>query len=76
MKYFKIIPVVFFIGLLPNIISAQCAMCRAVLESEADGSSAEAINDGIMYLMIWPYLLVGVVGFVIYRMMKKPLSSS
>lgn len=75
MKNFKIIPAVVFISLLPNIISAQCAMCRAVLESEADGRSAEAINDGIMYLMIWPYLLVGVVGFVVYRMLKKPLTS-
>jgi len=75
MKYFKIIPILVFINLLPNITSAQCAMCRAVLESEADGKSAEAINDGIMYLMIWPYLLVGVVGFVVYRMLKKPLTS-
>jgi hypothetical protein len=76
MKIFKKISLVVFISLFPNMISAQCAMCRAVLESEADGSSAAAINDGIMYLMIWPYLLVGVVGFVVYRMMKKPLGSS
>ena len=51
-------------------------MCRAVLESEADGGAAEAINDGIVYLMIWPYILIGGVGFVIYRMIKKASTSN
>jgi hypothetical protein len=50
---------------------AQCAMCRAVLESEEQGHSAEAINDGIVYLMIFPYLLIGGVGYLIYRMRKQ-----
>lgn len=51
--------------------SAQCAMCRAVLESEEGGIKAEAINDGIVYLMAIPYILVGIVGFVIYKMKVK-----
>jgi hypothetical protein len=46
--------------------SAQCAMCRAVLESEEGQSTAEGINDGIMYLMAIPYLLVAGIGFSIY----------
>lgn len=46
--------------------SAQCAMCRAVLESEEGQSTAEGVNDGIMYLMVIPYLLVGGIGFMIY----------
>ncbi|WP_323789288.1 hypothetical protein [Psychroserpens sp.] len=46
--------------------SAQCAMCRAVLESEEGQSTAEGVNDGIMYLMAVPYILVGSVGFIIY----------
>lgn len=50
---------------------AQCAMCRAVLESEEDGSTAAAVNDGIGYLMVFPYLLIGGVGYLIYRMRKK-----
>jgi hypothetical protein len=51
---------------------AQCAMCRAVLESE-EGSTkkAEAVNDGIVYLMAIPYVLVGVVGYFIYKSMRK-----
>jgi hypothetical protein len=51
--------------------NAQCAMCRAVLESEAEGSMAEGINNGIPYLMVFPYLLIGGVGYMIYRMRKK-----
>ena len=46
--------------------SAQCAMCRAVLESEVGQSTAQGVNDGIMYLMVIPYLLVGSVGVLIY----------
>jgi hypothetical protein len=49
---------------------AQCAMCRAAIETEGDSSKAEALNDGIVYLMIMPYLLAGLIGFIIYRMRK------
>jgi len=71
MKILKRITFFILLLMVPQITSAQCAMCRAVLESEADGGAAEAINDGIVYLMIWPYLLMGLVGFIIYRMVKK-----
>lgn len=45
---------------------AQCAMCRAVLESEEGQSTAEGVNDGIMYLMSIPYLLLTGLGLIIY----------
>lgn len=51
--------------------SAQCAMCRAALETEEGGVKGEAVNDGILYLMMIPYLLVGILGFAIYRMYFK-----
>lgn len=50
---------------------AQCAMCRAVLESEDGGTTAKGINNGIMYLMVFPYLLVGGIGYMVYRSRKK-----
>ena len=46
--------------------NAQCAMCRAVLESEEGQSTAEGVNNGIIYLMSIPYILVGGIGFLIY----------
>ncbi|MEN9981641.1 MAG: hypothetical protein RIR67_1010 [Bacteroidota bacterium] len=51
--------------------NAQCAMCRAALTSEGNKTKAEAVNDGIVYLMVIPYLLVGGIGYAIYRMKKK-----
>ncbi len=50
---------------------AQCAMCRASLASEGNKTKAEAVNDGIVYLMVIPYLLIGGIGYAIYRMKKK-----
>ena len=51
--------------------TTQCAMCRAVLESEEDASTAKGVNNGIKYLMVIPYLLVGGVFYAIYRSRKK-----
>ncbi len=51
--------------------SAQCAMCKAVAETSTGGSSAAAgLNSGIMYLMVFPYLLLAGVGYAIYRHKK------
>ncbi|TGV00889.1 hypothetical protein [Flavivirga rizhaonensis] len=47
--------------------NAQCAMCRAVLESEEGQTAAEGINDGIVYLMAIPYILMGGLGYFIYK---------
>jgi hypothetical protein len=49
---------------------SQCAMCKAVVES-GDGKMAEGVNDGITYLMIFPYLLVGILLYSLYRYNKK-----
>ena len=77
MRNSKFILIILLILILtPQVADAQCSMCRAVLESEADQSTAEGINDGILYLMIFPYLLIGGVGYFIYRSRKnKPKAS-
>ena len=54
---------------------AQCAMCRAVIESEESGEMAKGINNGIIYLMVFPYILVGGIGYIIYRSRKKTKSN-
>ncbi|MEM6515634.1 MAG: hypothetical protein AAF688_05580 [Bacteroidota bacterium] len=46
--------------------NAQCAMCRAVLESEEGQTTAEGVNEGIMYLMAVPYLIIAGIGIAIY----------
>ncbi|WP_264560315.1 hypothetical protein [Flavobacterium sp. N2270] len=60
-----VVTIAFF--LLPIVSNAQCAMCRAALESEEGGVQAKAINDGIVYLMVIPYILVAVAAYAIYK---------
>lgn len=76
-KNYKITFIVFIFSFFFSLSSnAQCAMCRAVLETEEGGVKAEAVNDGIVYLMAFPYLLVGILGYIIYRTLqnKKKIS--
>ncbi|RBN51246.1 hypothetical protein [Flavobacterium psychrolimnae] len=61
-------------GLLSGSANAQCAMCRAALTSEGNATQAAAVNDGIVYLMVIPYILVAGIGYAIYRMKKKKSS--
>jgi hypothetical protein len=69
--YKKTILIFTFILLLPtNITSAQCAMCKAVVEN-GDISMAEGVNNGITYLMVFPYILIAVLFYVIYRYKKQ-----
>jgi hypothetical protein len=50
-------------------------MCRAVLESDENSQTAKGVNNGIMYLMVFPYLLIGAVGYAIYRSRKEAKES-
>jgi len=64
----------FFIGIFSA--NAQCAMCRAALGGESNIKKAEAVNDGIVYLMVVPYLLVVIIGILIYRMYQSKKNKS
>ncbi|MGJ8743340.1 hypothetical protein [Polaribacter sp.] len=55
---------------LSEFVSAQCAMCKAVVQN-GDISMAEGVNNGITYLMVFPYLLIGILFYVIYRYKKR-----
>jgi hypothetical protein len=50
-----------------QIANAQCAMCKAVVESGGNLDEAEGLNSGILYLMVFPYILVGTLFFIIIR---------
>ena len=70
MKYNYVLVLFVALLLVPQLTEAQCAMCRAVLESEVNTSSAEGINNGIVYLMAIPYILVAGLFYFIYKKMK------
>lgn len=55
---------------MPEDSMAQCAMCKAQLENKVDAKNT-GINSGILYLMIFPYLLIATVAFFWYKQFKK-----
>lgn len=63
--YFTSVLMLFYVS-----INAQCAMCRAVLESEVGQETAKGVNNGIVYLMVIPYVLIGGLAFYLYRYLK------
>ena len=63
---------VFLVSIFFSITTnAQCAMCRAALESEGNQAKAKGINDGIVYLMVIPYILFVIVAYAVYKMYTK-----
>ena len=66
MKKYLILILVFSI----QLVEAQCAMCKAVVES-SNASEAEGLNTGILYLMVFPYLLVGALFYFIIKNKRK-----
>ena len=70
-SYFPTIMLFLVLNLFSLPANAQCAMCRAALTSEGNATKAAAVNDGIVYLMVIPYILVAGIGYAIYRMKRK-----
>lgn len=66
----KFILLLFLLISTSSEMFSQCAMCKAVVEN-GDISMAEGVNNGITYLMVFPYLLIGILFFTIYRYNKK-----
>ena len=52
-------------------VDAQCVMCKAVAEdSAAEGAVGRGINQGILYIMAVPYILLGTIGYLIFKKWK------
>jgi hypothetical protein len=52
---------------------AQCAMCKATVESNIENGGktvGKGLNNGILYLMSVPYIVLGGIGFMVYRNWK------
>ncbi len=52
---------------------AQCAMCNETARTSTSTKmdEAEALNDGILYLLATPYLVIGTVIAIVIYMNKK-----
>ena len=76
--------VVLFIGFSFDV-EAQCAMCKATLESNLQsgagpgggpGAVGKGINRGIIYIMFVPYILLAIAGYFTYKHYVKTNESS
>ncbi|MDB4787508.1 hypothetical protein OAG26_02240 [Flavobacteriales bacterium] len=53
---------------LADVALGQCVMCKAVAEdSAAQGAVGRGINQGILYIMAVPYVLLGFFGYFVYK---------
>ena len=54
-------------------VLAQCPMCRATAETNLanGGTEGEGLNQGILYLLGMPYVLVATVAFIWWRNQRK-----
>ena len=69
----QLVLIILFLVNLFHQVSAQCAMCKSVVESNIDGGSSigSGLNDGILYLMAMPYLALAIVAFAWIRYNKR-----
>ena len=61
-------------SLVSKTLFAQgCAMCKAVAETSIAGGNSQGagLNAGILYIMVFPYILIGVGFFFWYRHRKQ-----
>jgi len=75
MKNFRSIffMIALFIFITKEPAAAQCAMCKATVESNIENGGktvGRGLNSGILYLMSVPYLVLGGIGFMVYRNWK------
>ena len=54
-------------------MQAQCPMCKMSAESNLKngGTAGAGLNNGILFMLATPYILVGLIGFIWWRNRKK-----
>ena len=69
----KFISIVILLLVFSNNIFSQCAMCKAVVETNlnAGDTKGAGLNDGILFLMAIPYFLIFTFGLFYYLNKRK-----
>lgn len=63
----KFLVILLFVVIAFADTHAQCSMCRAVVENNAD-NLGQGLNNGILYLMGFPYIIMIVVGTILFKL--------
>ncbi len=69
--FFTLITAAFLILALPDFADAQCAMCKAVAESNQNAKGEQHfganLNSAILYLMAVPYVVLTFLFFLFFK---------
>jgi hypothetical protein len=69
--FLSIIAVAYAVMFLPEAADAQCAMCKAVAESNQNAKGEQHfganLNNAILYLMAVPYLVLTFLAFLFFK---------
>lgn len=67
----RLLLVLLLMAVVIGEVDAQCVMCKAVAEdSAAEGAVGRGINQGILYIMAVPYVLLGFLGYLVFKKWK------
>jgi len=75
-KFWKIagisLIVLLLLAFLPDV-QAQCPMCKIAAESNLKdgGTAGSGLNNGILYMLATPYVIIGLIGYMWWRNRKK-----
>jgi hypothetical protein len=69
--FFTLLTAAFLVLALPDFADAQCAMCKAVAESNQNAKGEQHfganLNSAILYLMAVPYLVLTFLAFLFFK---------
>lgn len=65
-KSFLILLLIFGLLIVADTAVAQCAMCKATIESDA-GDIGKGVNNAILYIMVMPYILLATIAIIFFR---------
>ena len=65
-----ILLIIFFIAFYSPASLAQCSVCTKTVQQMGE-KPAKALNTGIIYLMMTPFLIVGVIGYRWWKTNKR-----
>ncbi|MEL6275010.1 MAG: hypothetical protein AAFU03_07910 [Bacteroidota bacterium] len=76
----KPVIILLFLGLLlisPEL-SAQCPMCRATAETNLANGGTEGLglNNGILYMLGMPYIIIGTIAYFWWKNRKKEIDET
>ena len=72
-KFFIFLSIIFVLSIFSPQVRAQCSMCTISAEqgTKNGNTQGKGLNDGIIYLLVIPYLLIAGIGILWYRNYRK-----